>query len=118
MKEFNREEREDLFVTALEGGSNYWYYLKLSEDFFKDTKESDSIHIFNKIYENEKIDVYDRETGRHIETISLYDFNQGDKLFSEQYTELYDSIKEGEVADADIADLWFQLVVLKEIIYG
>ena len=117
----------DLLVTALEGGSNYWYFLP---DLSKipdvaqtpETEKFDkclAARIWDAVQNGEKITVTDNDDDGNepIGYIGLHELNRADELFLKEFPEAYgDAISENY--DADTADIWFQLVVMGEVIFG
>jgi len=117
----------DLLVTALEGGSNYWYFLPdLSK--IPDVAQSPETKGFEKclaariwdaVQNGEKITVtdIDGDENEPIGYVGLHELNRADELFLKEFPEAYgDAITENY--DADTADIWFQLVVMGEVIFG
>lgn len=115
---------EDIIVTALEGGSNYWYLIQ-DKDIEKVRKivprsEEDciSIAISKFIQKGHELPIYDIESPEdQLGILSLKNIETGNlKLQSDGRDEL-DNL-EDEPADADVADIIFQYWVLGEIIFG
>lgn len=113
----------DVMVTALEGGSNYWYYLPdlsmVREHFPKGEKPS-----INQLAMSEKITkavlehgavvpVYDVEDDdNHLGDISQENIKRGLQLFMDDKRAWDPGMDAGE------ADVFFQYVVMSEIVYG
>lgn len=145
-RKLTKDDIIDLFVTALEGGSNYWYYVDIPKNIksFGDTK---SEAIGEYILQGNKVNFYDYE--ERLEVMKRYnkgEYNiQGDvvnqKEFNEDLEETYlgyvdmnkiletiTIIKKDypevwenillEQADAGDADVFLQLCVMGEIVYG
>lgn len=124
-QKIKREVLEDIFVTAIEGGSNYWYYLsdeakKLIRDAVPKSEDPYlSTAILKAIEKGVEVPINDAEDEEEvIGIISL-------KTMEERLQKLADSgnldaltahIK--EEGDADTADVVFQYLALGEIIYG
>lgn len=116
---------EDWLVTALEGGSNYWYYLPFVSVLPMDNAgEPLAIQIAKACwYGDTAIDVYDiddvQPNGKPlvgaapIGHISRANLERGCKLYLTD-----DRGGMGDDFDADDADVWFQFVVMGEIVYG
>lgn len=106
-----------LLVDALEGGSNYWYLIK---DLPK-KREGEII--------TEAILRFLTEEGGHL---NIYDLEDEDELLGtltlDSMLEAFDLMEENwpthyadilrENVDATTADVWFQLAVMKDLIFG
>ena len=124
-QKIEREVLEDIFVTALEGGSNYWYYL--SEEAIKlirkaVPKSEDpylSTAILKAIEKGVEVPINDAEDEDEvIGTISL-------KTMNERLQKLADSKNRdalvshiNENGDGDSADIVLQYLAFGEIVYG
>ena len=124
--ELNREVLEDIFVTALEGGSNYWYHI--SEDTYKKIrkavpKEVDEVlstAILKAVYDHGvAVPINDAENEEDVlgwismETMQerLQDlYNSGNRWALEAHM--------NEEGDSESADIVFQYIVIGEAIYG
>lgn len=126
-KEVSREILENIFVTALEGGSNYWYHL--SEDAVKlirsvVSKEKNpclSTAILEAILDhNVEIPINDAEDEEEILGVL------SKKIIQERLQNLANSSDywalERELAedgmDAESSDVVFQHLVMGEIVFG
>jgi hypothetical protein len=124
--ELNREVLEDIFVTAIEGGSNYWYFL--SEDAVKRIRQvvrkSDEPYIAVAILKavldhGVAIPINDVENEEDIVGwISI-------ETMQQRLQDLYNSENRwaierhiNEEGDADSADVVFQYMTMGEAIYG
>lgn len=117
-----RERREDMLIGALEGGSNYWYQLDDDQEFWnvtadlKGQPQSERIAVA-VLDRGAKLRVEDIESGEKLGTFSLESIIKGELLMHDQQPHHYaDAIKEQD--DADTADVWFQLCVMGELVYG
>ena len=124
-QKIDRQVLEDIFVTALEGGSNYWYYL--SEEAIKlirkaVPKSEDpylSTAILKAIEKGVEVPINDAEdVDEVIGTISL-------KTMNERLQKLADSKNRdalvshiNENGDGDSADIVLQYLAFGEIVYG
>jgi hypothetical protein len=113
---------EDTFVTALEGGSNYWAYIKEST-LRKIRKEGVpvSIYVLQAVLSGIDVDVYDVESDDDdpIGTISMSTMTDRlDKLMNNKGCKRALLNMMNEEYDAEDADIVFQYIVLGEIIYG
>jgi hypothetical protein len=126
-QEVSREILEDIFVTALEGGSNYWYYLPdnsveairkavpkkedpyLSTAILKAILDHDvKVAINDAENEEEVIGVITRSTmqGR----LQLLADSKENKWALERHIR--------EQGDAGSADIVFQYLTMGEVVYG
>lgn len=117
------ERRIDLLVSALEGGSNYWYWLRgramnivgFIAPADKSTPTVDRIWKALKL--GLALPVHDIETKELLGSLSLESILEGEKIMVEKYPSHFaDIINEND--DASTADVWLQLAVMKEIVYG
>ncbi len=113
---------EDTFVTALEGGSNYWAYIKEST-LRKIRKEGVpmSIYVLQAVLSGIDIDVYDVEgdDDEPIGTISMSTMTERlDKLMNNKGCKRALLNMMNEEYDAEDADIVFQYIVLGEITYA
>ena len=124
-QKISQEVLEDIFVTAIEGGSNYWYFL--SEEAVKMIREavpkSEDPHlstsILKAILKGVNVPINDAENEDDvIGTISLDTMQERlQKLAdSKNKTALIRHIE--EEGDADSADTIFQYLAFGEIVYG
>lgn len=126
-KEVSREILENIFVTALEGGSNYWYHL--SEDAVKIirsvvSKEKNpylSTAILEAILDhNVEIPINDAEDEDEILGVlskkTIYERLQ-DLANSSDYWALERELAEDGM-DAESSDVVFQHLVMGEIVFG
>jgi hypothetical protein len=134
-KKFGKEDIINLFVDALEGGSNYWYHIKhLPEDVKYDIKQkgvstSEAIgeHILNGGY----VQFYDAEGDEYNDDDYLEKHSDKDLLgnvdmdsildaiaiIKRDYPEVWESILD-EQYDANDADIFLQLCVMGEVVFG
>jgi hypothetical protein len=124
-QKISREVLEDIFVTALEGGSNYWYYL--SEEAIKlirkaVPKSEDpylSTAILKAIETGVEVPINDAEDEDEvIGTISLKTMNERLQKLAESKNRdaLVSHINED--GDGDSADIVLQYLAFGEIVYG
>ncbi len=113
----------DLITTALEGGSNHWYLLRS----FKDLKTAwnKDLHYSDALRENlEKgydfyAPVFDaEEDNEKLGELTIATIKEGLGLFAKQYTEKFVEWATSDNYDAGVADIAFQLMVMKEVVYG
>jgi hypothetical protein len=124
-QKISQEVLEDIFVTALEGGSNYWYFLseeavKLIRDAVPKSEDPHlSTSILKAILKGVEVPINDADNEDDvIGTISL-------NTMEERLQKLADSQNKSalirhieEEGDADSADTVFQYLAFGEIVYG
>lgn len=117
------QRREDMIVGALEGGSNYWYWIgeeacRIMDKACIDHKEPFAIRFWKTIQAGKTLPVHDIEDiDNKLGDISLQSIEEGERLMIVKYPKHYlDIINEED--DAITADVWFQFCTLKNLIYG
>jgi hypothetical protein len=125
--EISRDLLENVFVTAIEGGSNYWYYLpKKSIRLIRDaiSKEEDpylaTAMLKAVLDKNVAIPIHDAEEYEHeIGIISKYTIQHRlNKLAKDDGLKwCLDAELRGE-GDAETSDVVFQFLTMGEYIYG
>ena len=117
-----KEDIVDQFVTALEGGSNYWYYIKnLPKDVdysvaqnHKPLSEAIGEHIMKGGY----IQFYDVENKSDLlGTVDMDSILEAISSVKADYPEIYTNMILGD-ADAGDADVFLQLCVMGEVVFG
>lgn len=120
----SNERRLDMLTGALEGGSNYWYEIK-----------EDACNIIDSVQPPDKNTPFvDRMFAALLagKSIQVHDVEDEDNLLGEislatmterEYTMLEKQPKHfadilSENDDACTADVWFQFVVMNEVVYG
>lgn len=128
------EQRENLLVSALEGGSNYWYCLrtdaekeitKFVPEFPTLRKETPYVELMWKaIQAGAVIPVRDVENPKDVlGHISLASIAEGEQFMADNHSRHFTAIID-ENDDAETGDVWFQLATLRnkdgkpEIVYG
>ena len=124
--ELSREVLEDIFVTAIEGGSNYWYFL--SKDAIKRIRQAVprevdpilSTATFKAVYDHGvAVPINDVENEEDIVGWISMDtmqerlqslLNSDEKWALEYHME--------ENGDSDSADVVFQYLAMGEVVYG
>ena len=123
----DRQTMEDIFVTAIEGGSNYW--CELDEPSNKTLKEYRnepfSLVVVKAVYyHGEKINVFDVEDDDEFkQAIGVLDRD----MFERRLQKLVDDgngeqliahLHDASACDASDADLIFQYLIFGEAVYG
>jgi len=115
--EINDELLQDVIITALEGGSNYWYLLKNFGEHYTDKEDgiTTTEHIAKQIVTNPmyKLTIYDIETDEVLGIITQSKFKKALQECNDQR----DIIINGSF-DAGDADIIFQMAVMGEIQFG
>ena len=126
--EISRDVIEDIFVTALESGIDYWYFL--SDDTIERIraavpKEVDPYFstaivkaVLDHNVEVNLCDLEDEDEGDVIGTISVS--TMGDRLRALLLSDERDALLNfiNETADAGDADIVFQHLAMGEVVYG
>lgn len=114
------EKIENLIVTAVEGGSNYWAKFKFPEGW-KDKYKSYA-HI---PFQGGEIEVYDIETGKLLGVLNQATLQTGLQLMADRkdmtgklVPARHFKALATDNEDAETADVFLQLAVMGEIIYG
>lgn len=116
---------EDVFVTAIEGGSNYWYFLSddavrlIRKAVSKEEESCLSIATFKAVMKGVEVPIHDAfDEEEQVGLISL-------KTMAERLSKLATSGERHhllahieENGDADSADVVFQYLALGEVVYG
>jgi hypothetical protein len=121
-----REVLEDIFVTALEGGSNYWYYLPLeSVKAIRKavSKEADpylSTAILKAILDHDvKVAINDAENEDEVVGVITRGTMQARlQLLAESGNKWALEAHLKEEGDAESADVVFQYLTMGEVVYG
>jgi hypothetical protein len=132
---FNNEDIINLFVDALEGGSNYWYLIKhLPKDVVykinelgKSTSEVIGQHILKGGYiqfddveagDDEEDDYQQQHSDKDLlGTVDMDSILEAITLVKRDYPEVWENILD-EQYDANDADVFLQLCVMGEVVFG
>ena len=124
-QKIDRQVLEDIFVTALEGGSNYWYYLseeaiKLIRDAVPKSEDPYlSTAILKAIEKGVEVPINDAEDEEEvIGTISLKTMQERLQKLSRSGNSNALMAHINEDGDADSADIVFQYLAFGEIVFG
>jgi hypothetical protein len=112
-RNLSKEDIIDLFVTALEGGSNYWYYIPTLPNGVN-SSEAIGNHILNGGY------VVFHDAENHSEILGTVDMDsilEAISLVKSKYPDVWENILL-ENADANDADVFLQLCVMGEVVFG
>lgn len=121
--EVNQGMIENVIVSALEGGSNYWYFIDVA-DFEQDLPPKGNLALTERISEavfknpSFKMPVYDVEDEDDIlGYLSQKNLRRGLELCAKDYPDVFQRFTQDEI-DAGDADIIFQLTVMGEITFG
>ena len=123
--ELDESVLEDVFVTAIEGGSNYWYFLSndavrlIRKAVPKQEEPCLSVATFKAVMKGVEVPIHDVENeDEQIGLISLQTMqdrlqalvNSSDRWALDRHMD--------EEGDADSADVVFQYLAMGEAVYG
>lgn len=123
--EIDESVLEDVFVTAMEGGSNYWGYLNrysvglIRNAVSREEESCLSLATFKAVLKGVNVPIHDAEDNEEqIGLISL-------ETMADRLTDLATSGNKwaldahiNEEGDADSADIVFQYLAMGEVVYG
>jgi hypothetical protein len=125
--ELTREVLEDIFVTALEGGSNYWYLIgaeaiKKVRAVVPDRSIPFSQALFSAVYDHEvDVEIHDIEEEEDegaVGTISMSTMNERLQKCATDDTSWAILNEINENGDATSSDVIFQYIALGEVVYA
>jgi hypothetical protein len=134
MKKFNLEIKRDIEITeenltsilacALEGGSNYWYFIGDMDESLFERGVPLVDNIVKSLFEIEgyKVPFYDGaeeyefEDMEYLGDLTLESIKEGIQLMAKDYAHLFNEFIEGD-EDANTGDVWLQLCVMKDVVY-
>lgn len=123
----SREVLENIIITALEGGSNYWYYLSdeaidiVNKAVPKGEDTSFSQRFCDALFDhNAIIPIHDAEGDEDDEPIGYIDINTFQERLEICASEALWALQEerDERGDAGSSDVVFQYLALGDYIYG
>lgn len=141
--QITKDQIIDVFVTAIEGGSNYWYYiLDVPKEVTYMVKQEDVAfseacgkHVLNggelTIYDVEEVgEMADADDGDYpvdyqystnkpepLGTVTMDSLLDAINIMKKDYPQHYEAIIMDEY-DADDADVFFQIATMGEVVYG
>jgi hypothetical protein len=121
-KKITKKDIIDLFVTALEGGSNYWYYLPEIPSGVRDIKRETGMETSEAIGEyvlrGGNIQVNDAEEEEEVlGTVDMGSLMDAIQKLKEDYPRTYENIIDEEY-DAEDADIFFQIATMGDVVFG
>jgi hypothetical protein len=121
----NLDHVENIIITALEGGSNYWCKVGVPAELeLKRTNERGdslcytealSLAIFSD--ENFYFEVYDCVNGKKVGKVNQASLKKGLRKAAKECPIIFSRFLEGQ-SDASDADVLFQYAALGQIVYG
>jgi hypothetical protein len=121
----NLEHFENVIITALEGGSNYWCKVGVPVDVeLKRTNERGDSLCFTEALslavfsdKNFYFEVYDCQNGRKMGKVNQSSMKKGLRKAAKECPIIFSRFLEGQ-SDASDADVLFQFAAFGHIIYG
>lgn len=114
------EEVYSLIVGALEGGSNYWYQIDTDIDPFTKDMKKDEVYVDRfliAIQEGHPIVISDVETDEKLGELTSGSWAKAEQLMGKSHRRHLGDVINGN-DDATTADVFFQLAVMGEVVYG
>lgn len=125
--EFTNDLMDDMLVTAIEGGSNYWYLftddaVAIVDDFtkrFQVTDKAFSVQFSKAIQNGARIPVNDLEEPDEIlGSISMESIKKGVETMAKYHHIQFNNMITDGGWDAETADVFFQLCLMGEVVFG
>jgi hypothetical protein len=121
-KKITKEDIIDIFVTALEGGSNYWYYIPTIPNGVRDIQNemglATSEAIGQYVLKGGYVQINDAEDEEEVlGNIDMDGLLDAIQKIKSDYPRVYENIID-EDYDADDADVFFQIAVMGEVTFG
>lgn len=112
----------DQLVSAFEGGSNYWYLVNSVEGITDEIRANKNLATVEKWWEaiknGGKVVIHDAEEPEdHLGDLTMESIQEGLQILAEKYPEIVSDIVEG-TGDAETGDVFLQVCVMKEIVFG
>jgi len=118
------ERRLDMLTGALEGGSNYWYFIsnKMCDKIFAHTIELHGQPFVDRMWKYLKdghfVNVRDLEDiPTVLGSLKYSTMTEREYLMLDKFPNHFADIL-AEKDDAVTADVWFQMVLMKNVVYG
>lgn len=119
------EQLTDQLCTALEGGSNYWYFLGDIDrtHFIKGHTLVDNLIRSFMADKDYKLPVYDIESAEEFEEmdklgdVTYHSMARAFNIMSSDYPRQLGNILSGNY-DGDDSDVWFQIATMGEVVFG
>jgi hypothetical protein len=124
--ELDKETFADLLISALGGGSNYWYIVDFNEfkNKFKNSHDSQNKNLVEKLVDtlyfqpSYEINIYDVENvNKLLGRLSYNKCVEGLILMAHEYPRQFALVLTGEWDD-ETSDIFLQLSVLGKLVFG
>lgn len=119
--QITRDDFESIIVTALEGGSNYWYSLGEGIPPKDENNTPLSVRIANKLFDDPeyKLAVHDieDEEGEPLGYISQQSLLDAYGIIAQKWPHHFSDMTSDDY-DAITADVFFQVAVMGDIVFG
>jgi hypothetical protein len=119
----SNQQLEDQFTTAYESGSSGWCGLSNEElqriraKFRTEELRCPAEYLWDAILAGESIEFYDQEDEDETWVMNLEKVKEGtEKMFAEHTEHYTDALN--ECGDAITADVWFQLCLMNDVVFG
>lgn len=117
-----KEKIINLFVNALEGGSNYWYFLKYIPNEVRNIQKNKKLALSEAIGEfilnGGEIYIYDIEDNDDVlGVINMDKLLDAINIIREKYPQNYSNIID-EYDDAEDADIFLQIATMGEVVFS
>lgn len=110
----------DMLITALEGGSNYWYFLPDLSMVTRKKGEPWSVAIGRAVWHDGAevpVDDCNEKAGTRLGMLTRASMEKALDLMMRKHPRHYADLFDGN-DDATTADVWFQLAVMGDIVFG
>lgn len=118
---FTSELIGDLITTALEGGSNYWYFISdVTYDVSKQYSKSKYLaeRIWDTVQQGVELPINDVENPKdQLGILSMRSIADAIAIMENKFPDAFSNCVNGDF-DADDADIFFQLAVMGELTFG
>ena len=121
-RELTKEDIIDVFVTALEGGSNSWYYIETIPNEVREIMKTRNLALSEAIGEHVLkggyIEIRDAEDEDDVlGNIDMNSLLEAITIMKKNFTDNYRNIID-EQYDASDADVFFQLATMGKVVFG
>lgn len=109
----------NMLVSAIEGGSNYWYMIDTDINKFVPEMKGEPYvdKLLMAIQKGHPVSVSDVENEDHLGTLTAESWAKAEKLMMQKHRRHFGDVL-CENDDATTADVFFQLAVIGELTYG
>jgi hypothetical protein len=107
----------DLLVAAFEGGSNYWYMINTDIKQYQTSGKFTEEWLKEMLAANGELEISDIETDEKLGVVNAETLQRAWKLMREEHPEHFHNAV-NENWDAETADVFLQLAVIGELVFG